>query len=158
MIKLAPSGLGAVSLVLLVGCPPDESAWEAFNADGESVEVEVTASEELGAAVERELFSTTGAVLVGTATVDPSSGPVGTDHEVLIQVDDAFEADIARVTVETDAGERGLEEHELVQDSADHGSWWRSLTSAGDEGEERTDTFTFHLWTAAAGSDTDGAE
>ena len=152
MIARACSGL----VFLLAGCTPDESPWSAFNGEGESVEVAVTASDDLGDPVSVDLFSTTGAVPVGTGTVNPGSGPVGTDHDVTVIVEEAFEGEVLRVTVETDAGDRGVDEHELIQDSAEHGLWWRSLTSSGEEGEERTDTFMFHLWSPAEATDTDG--
>ncbi len=137
---------GLLLLTLLGGCEATEEVdWVRFNSD-DTLEVQVVDSEELGDAVEADLYSTTGAVVVGQASVDPGSGPVGTDHLVTVEVLDAWQDMVGLVTVQTDSGERGVEEHELVQDSADHGMWIRTLTSAGAEGEERTDTFTVLLW------------
>lgn len=126
-----------------------------FNAD-DQVTIEVVAGAELGDDVTVDLHSTTGSVTVGTATVSPGSGPVGTVHTVTIRVAEEFVDSIASTGVITDAGERGVEEVSLVQDSADHGLWWREITSVGVEGEERTDTFTFALYTPAPDTDTNG--
>lgn len=138
--------LALAALVLLAGC--DETAeenWARFNSD-DQVEVAVTAGTSLGDPVSVDLTSTTGSVLLGTASVNPGSGPVGTDHTVTVQIDDEWEDTVGRASVQTDAGDRGVEEHELQRDSADHGLWIRDLTSVGTEGEERTDVFTIQLW------------
>ena len=152
--------VGAFGVLILPfggGCKKDEVVATRFNAEGESVEVRVTADTALGEPVSLELMSSTGTVVVGTASVDPGSGPVGTDHQVLVIVDDAYEAEVDQVSVTTDAGDRGTEVHDLVQDSADHGFWTRTLTSFGTEGEERVDTFTFDLF-ATETTDTDAGD
>lgn len=120
--------------------------WVQFNEDV-SLEVEITASEELGAPVEAEVFSSSGEEPVAVVQVDPGSGPVGTDHRVSVDVIDDYEEVVGRVLLTTDSGDRGAEEHELDRDSADVGYWWRVLTSGGTEGEERTDTFVIQLFT-----------
>ncbi len=141
-----------LAALLLTGCSSDdEIIWLRFNAD-DAVQVEVTASDTLGDTVSGELYSTTGAVLVGSVVVDPGSGPVGTDHEVVVEVLDDWEELVGKVTVLTDSGERGTEEHELWRDSADHGLWVRTLTSAGSEGEQRTDSFSVRLWSEDEGA------
>jgi hypothetical protein len=64
---------------------------------------------------------------------------------------------VGKATVSTDSGARGLEDHDLVQDSADHGHWQVTMQSLGTVGEVRTDTFTFHLFepdTTASTTDT----
>jgi hypothetical protein len=143
-----------IAALLLAGCDGgDDTSWARFNAD-DTVQVEVTASEDLGEAVSADLHSTTGARVVGSVVVDPGSGPVGTDHEVTVEVLDEWEDEVGRVTVRTDAGERGVEDHELWRDSADHGLWVRTLTSVGVEGEERTDTFSVRLWVEDENGDT----
>lgn len=126
-----------------------------FNAD-DSVTVAVVSVPETGDDVATDLHSTTGTVTVGTGSVSPGSGPVGTVHTVTIRVAEEYAEVIASAGVITDAGERGVEEVSLVQDSADHGLWWREVTSVGVEGEERTDTFTFTLYTPAPDTDTNG--
>ncbi len=124
----------------------DEPVWVQFNEDV-SLEVEITASEELGAPVTADVFSSSGEELVAVIVVDPGSGPVGTDHRVEVDVGDDYDEVVGRVLLTTDSGDRGVEEHELDRDSADDGYWWRVLTSGGAEGEERTDTFSVQLFT-----------
>lgn len=126
-------------------CQPDEE-WARFNAD-DRLEVQVTAPGTApGEPVETELHSTTGGTLIGTAEIDPGSGPVGTDHDVWVRIGDAWEETVGRVSIEVDSGERGVESFELQRDSADHGLWNIELRSEGEEGETRTDTFLFQLW------------
>jgi glycine cleavage system H lipoate-binding protein len=133
------------------GCAgEEESLWVRFNTD-DTIDVQITAEPTLGPIVEVELHSTTGSVVVGAATVDPGSGPVGTDHVLLVTVSDEWQDQVGRVTVLSDSGARGTAEHEFVRDSADHGVWERTLTSLGEEGETRTDAFTFQLWEATPG-------
>ena len=139
----------------LVACDGGSDEDVRFNAD-DQVTVGVVAGTELGDDVTGDLHSTTGAVTVGTGTVSPGSGPVGTLHTVTIRVAEEFADAIASAGVITDAGERGVEEVSLLQDSADNGLWWREITSVGVEGEERTDTFTFTLYTPAPDTDTNG--
>lgn len=133
----------------LMGCPTDDNVgWVAFNADDQTVDIEITADGEPGDALTLDLVSTTGTVAVGAATVDPGSGPVGTEHNVVINVLDEFEEQVGRVTLET-SGDRGNQTHVLIQDSADHGLWQLEVTSLGAEGEARTDTFRVRLWREA---------
>lgn len=141
-------GAFAVSSVLvgLAACSKEvETEWVQFNAPDDLVSVEVGASEE-GEAVSADLHSTSGSVVIGSGAVSPGSGPIGTEHEVTIVLDDEYEAIVTRATVRLDAGERGVDEYEMDQDSADHGRWWVVLTSVGEDGETRTDTVTFRVW------------
>jgi hypothetical protein len=110
------------------------------------VEVEVVDSDDLGPAVEGDLRSTTGSNVLGLVSVDPGSGPAGTDHILSVNVDEDYSEIVQRVTVIADAGVRGLDEYELRQDSADHGLWVITLTSVGEMGETRTDLFEIALW------------
>lgn len=134
-----------ISVAVLSACNA-EPEWVPFNAEGETVELRVTAEEALGAAATRDLNSTTGAVVVGSVTVDPGSGPVGTDHRITVRVLDTWAEIVRRVTLDVDSGARGLESFELEQDSADLGGWVVSLTSLGDPGETRTDVITVGLF------------
>ena len=136
--------------VAVGGCDKNAEEWSRFNAATDVLEIQVGA--EVGDPVTIDLYSTTGSNVVGQATVTPGSGPVGTDHEVTVLVADEYEDVIERVSVQSDAGDRGVEVHELVQDSAEHGLWWRILTSMGEEGETRTDTFEIQLWEPVAES------
>lgn len=122
--------------------------WVQFNGDEDVIDVPVTAEDELGPAVTIDLTSTTGEVVVGSATVDPSSGPVGSSHRLTVNVLDSFADTVTKVEVEADAGARGVQTLTLEQDSADAGVWVLDVTSQGVVGEVRTDSFTFLLWSA----------
>jgi hypothetical protein len=133
--------------VALGACNKEEdTVWVQFNADDDTLGVDITASEDLGEAREGAVTSTSGTVELGYAIVTPGSGPVGTDHEITVDVYDEWEDLVERVSVRLDAGARGVDEYDLQRDSADHGHWWIELTSVGSEGEERTDTLTVRLW------------
>ena len=84
--------------------------------------------------------------MVGTATVDPQGAPCGTEHTIVVIVADEYEDQVDRVTVVTNSPDRGTDEYELVQDSADEGYYKLSLQSTGEPGEEREDTLTFRLY------------
>jgi hypothetical protein len=143
------------ALLTVAGCGGNDEEFDRFNGD-DSVTVRVTASTDLGDPVSTDLTSTTGAVIIGTGSVVPGSGPVGTDHQITVVLDDAYSDEVVKALVRADAGDRGVEDHDLVQDSANHGIWAGTLTSLGAEGEERSDTFTFELFSAAPDSDTNG--
>ncbi|TNE89246.1 MAG: hypothetical protein EP330_12480 [Deltaproteobacteria bacterium] len=131
----------------LAGCTDGtDTDWFLFNSEEDVIEVQVTAGSETGDAVTIDLHSTTGAVVIGTAELTPGSGPVGTEHRLVVQVGDTWEEDVERVTVSADAGERGTETFLMNQDSADHGLWVLDLQSAGSEGEIRTDRLTVQLF------------
>ncbi|MEZ4319751.1 MAG: hypothetical protein R3F61_19705 [Myxococcota bacterium] len=122
----------------------EELVVRPFNNEADTVQIEI-APGELGPPVTFDLTSNTGAVMVGTATVDPGRGPVGTNHLLLIEVFDDWEERIELATITSD-GERGSEEYNLRQDAADPGFFDLTLTSLGAEGEARTDTWTITLW------------
>ena len=153
--------VGSLVLVLAAACTGgDDEGWIAYNADGESLEIQVTAEPAVDEIATRILTSTTGAVNVGEVRVDPAAGPVGTDHEIRVIVNDEYEESVERVTIET-SGDRGDQTHLAIQDSADHGLWRVVVTSLGEEGETRTDTFTTRLWRPAVEGeepDTDAGE
>ena len=46
----------------------------------------------------------------------------------------------------TDSGDRGEDEYDLEADSADEGLYLRELSSVGDEGESREETFSIYVW------------
>jgi len=106
----------------------------------------VTAGGDLGEPVVIELRSTSGASRVGQATIDPGSGPVGTVHTLLVEIDEDYEERVRRAEVETATESRGTWTIPLDQDSAEAGLWIRELVSLGAEGEVRTDTFRFELY------------
>lgn len=143
--------------VLLVACTEDdEPSYVQYNDDDNSVDVEVGAETryvldedgvtEVPEVVSVVLTSSTGSVEVGTGTVSPSAGPVGTEHTVTVEILDDYAEDIDRATVRADSGKRGVDEYDLDRDSAGEGIWVFELTSVGEEDEVRTDTFTFRLY------------
>jgi hypothetical protein len=143
----------AFAAAWLAACDKAESPVATrFNSD-DRVEVAVTAAPELGAAVVAPLRSTTGAIVIGEATVDPGSGPVGTVHDVFVVVDGPYVDSVGSVDLVADSGARGVETIPMIQDSADHALWWRAVVSVGDVGEERVDTFGFELWRAEGATD-----
>ena len=122
----------------------DEVVWRQFNNLDDTVRVEIAPGDP-GEAVVADLTSNTGAVIIGTVAVTPGRGPVGTNHLLLLEVDDEWEDRIRRATI-TSLGERGEEEYELRQDAADPGIFDLTLTSLGTEGESRIDEWTITLW------------
>ena len=130
---------------LFLGCEEEEISYNQFNGTSDTIDVSVGADEELPP-TEIDLLSSTGQVVVGTATLNPGGGPIGTRHMLMVNVDDQWEARVSRVVVSADAGERGVEEFTLQQDSADAGYHQIEIVSVGEEGEVRTDTLTIHLY------------
>lgn len=134
-----------------------EPNWVQFNGDADSVTIEVGAAEELDP-VSCELTSSVTGLVVGSAEVTPGGGPIGTEHTLLVVVENDWENDVGRVTVRTDSGDRGTDEYELESDPADEGYYGLTIISVGEEGELRSDTLTFRLWydseDASSGDDT----
>ncbi len=134
-------------LFLLLACGDDEEInWVQYNAADDLVEVEVGASDVLDP-VSAPLHSSTGEVEIGSGTVDPGGGPIGTEHRVVVELFDDYDQDIGRVTVRTTSGDRGEDEYELTPDSTGKGIWLVEVVSVGEEGEIRTDTLRFRVWT-----------
>jgi len=148
----------AASLALLFACSEDvEATYVQYNGDGDSVQIDVgsptryVTDEDGNEVVETAstvLTSSTGSIEVGTGTADPSAGPVGSLHRVVVVIDDAYVSDVDRVAVQTDSGARGSDSYDLERDSAGEGVWVFELESVGEEDETRTDTFTFRLYQA----------
>jgi len=161
---------------LLVGCDSsDETTYSQFNADDNSVVVEVgvdtvyetddngdTVYDDDGNPVPESatvtLTSTSGEYDVGTASVSPDAGPIGTTHTLTVEVDSDYVSDVDRASVRTDSGDRGEDEYDMEEDSAAEGLWTLQLVSYGDDGETREDTLTFRLWTADDSSSSGGSD
>ncbi len=126
------------------------TSWEQYNADGDSVTVAVGAVDLL-AGVNASLHSSTGEVEVGTASVDPGGGPIGTAHTVLVTLGADYAPAVDRVSVRTNSPDLGEDEYDLDADSTGTGIFKLELVTNGAEGEEREDTLTFRLWTAVEG-------
>ncbi|MCB9676823.1 MAG: hypothetical protein H6737_17035 [Alphaproteobacteria bacterium] len=115
-----------------------------FNNEGDTISIEV-APGDLGDPLTVDLTSNTGAVVIGSATVDPGRGPVGTNHLLIVEVFDDWQERIELATITSD-GQRGSEEYTMRQDAADPGFFDLTLTSLGLADETRTDTWTITLW------------
>ncbi|MDG1478308.1 MAG: hypothetical protein P8R54_01895 [Myxococcota bacterium] len=131
--------------VLLACTEGEENAYTRFNSESDQLTIQV-GTEELLEAVSVSLYSTTGTVEIGSASVDPGGGPIGTIHTLTVEVFDDWENEVSRVSVRTDSGDRGEDEYDLEADSADEGLYLRELSSVGDEGESREDTFSIYVW------------
>lgn len=140
----------ALLLQLLLGCNSEETSWTQYNATDDAVHVQV-GSADLLPAVTAPLHSNTGAVEIGTGSVDPGGGPIGTVHTVRVDISADYKDAVDRVSVRTSSGDRGEDEYDLAADSTGEGIWIYTLESVGDTGETREDTFTFRLWEASTG-------
>lgn len=142
--------------LLAVACTKDAGdQYVRFN-DVDGVDVQITPGDP-GDPVSVDLLSTTGAVTVGTGTVDPGSAPAGSLHAVTVDVVDDYQEDVVRVLIDADSGSRGTETFTLERDSADHGHWYVEIQSVGRTDETRTDHISFRLFTLADdGVDTGG--
>ena len=133
-------------LLFAAGCPSsDEVEWVRFNAD-DTFDVQITPGVDPGPSVQAVLTSTTGAVVVGSVTLDPGAAPAGTLHELWVHVGEAYKDSVGKVELSVDSGARGVETFSLERDSADHGAWWVELRSVGDATETRTDVFSVLLY------------
>ncbi len=138
--------VAALLAVLSWGCgDDDEVTYSQFNADDDSLTIQVGAAEILDA-IAIDLHSTTGEVIIGTTTVTPGGGPIGTVHDIVVVIEDDYEDEVDRVSVRLDSGDRGEDEYDLEQDSADEGLFKLSIQSVGEEGEERGDSLTVRVW------------
>lgn len=134
--------------VSLLACKKDEEiTYDQFNASDDQVEVQVGVEEELDP-VSTDLHSSTRELVIGWAEVRPGGGPIGTSHEIVVVIDDEYQNLVDRVSVRTDSPDRGEDEYDLDQDSADEGYYKTALVTRGAEGEVRTDVLTFRLWDA----------
>jgi len=149
--------------VLLLGvaaCDKDAIDWVPFNAPHQTIEVDVLPEgSPVGDPISIDLLSNLAETLVGTATVDPGSGPVGTDHVLTVRVLADYVELVGRTSVEvksqavSDLNGDGKDDsrendgYDLRQDSADPGLYAITLESLGTDDEQRKDEFTVHLWT-----------
>jgi len=123
----------------------DDLLYDRFNATGEEFSVEV-GTETVGERTAIELKSSTGAVLVGSASVEPDAGPSGTLHLIEVQVEEDYVHQVDKVSVEIDAGDRGVQTYDLTGDSADESLYRIEIESVADDAETRTDVFEIQLW------------
>lgn len=159
------------ALLLLSACEEgQELVWAQFNAADDTMEV-VVGSPEPGEPVAIDIHSSTGRYVIGRATLTPGSGPVGTQHELLVQVGTQFDPALAdgidsgeplvervkRVSARIDSGPMGVQSWDLTRDTAMRGTWVLELLSLGDpEAGARTDTLTVFLWEVLPASEAAG--
>lgn len=132
-------------LGLLVSCEDKQADPNQFNAHDESLSVLVGIAD-LQDSTSRSLFSSTGIVEVASAQISPGGGPIGTIHQIQVQIGDEYTDDIQEVRINIDSGSRGSSVYALTQDSAQTSLYLLELESVGEEGEEREDIFVFSLW------------
>ena len=146
-------------LVAASGCKKDdEPTYTQFNEDNENLQINVGIKEVSKTSAQLTLYSSTGEVTVGSATVTPDGGPIGTEHVIVVEVENAYENVVDRVSVRTDSPERGEDEYDMDPDSADEGFYKLTLVSVGEPDEVRTDTFTIRLWDEDDDEDSGGKD
>ena len=130
----------------LVACQKDEGSWLPFNWDSDVLTLEVTSSGEPGEALTADLHSTTNTTIVGDVRIEPGSGPVGTEHTVIVTAFPEYEERVDKVEIEVSSELRGELVLPMVQDSAELYRFVLSITSYGVEGEARSDLLTFRMY------------
>ena len=84
--------------------------------------------------------------LVGTADITPCGGPIGTEHQIVVRVNNLYKDQVDRASVRLNSGERGEDEYKMNPDSADEGLYKLTLVSVGSDEELRNDTIHIKLW------------
>lgn len=136
--------------LVLLACNKGDEDEVRYNDNGDLVKIYVGEGDVSPRST--TLLSSVGRTEVGTATVDPGAGPVGTRHTALVDLSSDYEEDVDRVSVTIDAGERGVVEFDLEHDLADVGLWALDLESLGAQGETRVDIWRFRLWQSTRAS------
>ena len=132
--------------LLGLGCGEEtEENFTQFNATTDTLTISI-APDAVETPTEIELRSSTGQVIVGTALLTPGGGPVGTEHQLVVEVSDTWQGQVEEVVISVDSGDRGVEEFTLKRDSADPGYHQIDIISVGDEGEIREDIVTIQLF------------
>ena len=130
---------------IFLSCEETPEDPNQFNAQDESLSVLVGIST-LEPDQTRKLSSTTGLVEVADAIISPGGGPSGTIHQIQVQVLEEYTDKIQEVRVNINAGERGISQYTLINDSAQSNLYVLELESIAQDGEQREDVFTFSLW------------
>jgi len=131
---------------VLTGCNKDENIeFSLFNSSDDILYVPVGVEDSLPL-VNQELYSSTGAVPIGQISVDPGGGPIGTEHTLIVVVNDDFENKVSRATIELSSKEHGTESYTMILDSADEGLYLLELVSGGAQGEVGEDQLRVLLW------------
>ena len=123
--------------LLGLGCGEEtEENYTQFNATTDTLTVSIAPDAD-DTTTQIELRSSTGQVVVGTAVLTPGGGPVGTEHQLVVEVADTWQGQVEEVVISLDSGERGIEEFTLKRDSADPGYHQIDLISVGEEDDDR---------------------
>ena len=139
--------------MVAVACTDDsEPAYEQFNAQGEVLEVQV-GEPEVGEMALIELHSSTGAIRIGDASIDPDAGPSGSVHDLEVRILEDYVHQVDRVSVEIDAGDRGSQSYDLQADSADEALYRLEIQSFAQDSEQRTDVLEIQVWDLAGDQD-----
>jgi hypothetical protein len=132
--------------MVAAACTDDTGpAYEQFNAQEEVMEVRVGEAE-IGDVALLELHSSTGAIVIGEASINPDAGPSGSIHDLEVQILDEYVHRVDRVSVEIDAGERGVQTYDLNADSADEALYRLEIQSFAEDSEIRTDVLEIQVW------------
>ncbi len=83
---------------------------------------------------------------VGTADITPCGGPIGTEHQIVVRVNNLYKDQVDQATVSISSGDRGEQECMMTPDSADEGLYRLTLVSTGSDDEVRNDTVSIKLW------------
>ena len=137
--------IGLFGVIFFACDESEEENYNLFNAASDSFEVSVGIAEETEAQV-IELHSSTGQVIVGSATLTPGGGPIGTEHQLIVEVENTWETEVSRAVLIINSGARGEKEYILNRDSADAGYHQVDIQSVGEVDETRTDIFTIQLY------------
>ena len=141
-----------VFAALLLGCGEDDPiSYSLFNCEEDATFVHVGEAEVLtGDACDGgdllQLRSSSCEVSVGQTSISPCGGPIGTEHEIVVNVNSTYSHEISKVTAVLESGQRGEDEYTLTPDSADEGLYKVTLISVGSEGEQRDDLLRIKLW------------
>ena len=112
-VSPAPMGGLVLGLLLAAGCnKDDEIKYDQYNSTSDTLTIEVGIDEVLDP-VETGLMSSTGQVEVGLARVSPGGGPIGTNHDIVIEVYDAYQDVVDRASVRLNSPNRGVDEADL---------------------------------------------
>lgn len=132
--------------LLGLGCGEEtEQEYSQFNATTDTLAITIAPDAD-DSPEEIELRSSTGQVVVGTAVLTPGGGPVGTEHQLVVEVADTWQGQVEEVIISIDSGDRGVEEFTLKRDSADPGYHQIDIISVGEENEVREDVLTIQLF------------
>ena len=143
---------GLVLLALSACSEESEIIYDRFNATDEVFEVVVGATE-LGEVALLDLYSSTGAVMIGQASIDPDAGPSGTLHLIEVEILEDYVHQVDRVSVEIDSGARGVQVIDLYADSAAESVYRIEMESFSEEGEQRTDELEIQVWDTSGDAD-----